>query len=1207
MPDAATRTPPPDQRERSRALDATRSVLVRAPAGSGKTDLLTRRFLRLLSEVDDPGQIVAITFTKAAAAEMRHRILAELEKAAARSHAATAGDGFSMESLAQRALARSRSRGWNLIDLPGQLRISTIDSFCRELALQRPLLSSLGGGLDISEQPFDLYRRAARRTLESIDDRNDAVLRESIEALLLWRDNGWREIEDQLVKMLAQRDRWMHGFVLDRDPDWDALRAQLEAPFCNAARNALTRLSSLLDQAPHARKEAHALARFACTQGAAALFQELAELAEFPMAPFADAAAIEEAQQACACLARLLLTGGSFRKQVDKRHGFPVDRKQEKNRLMHLIADLGKIPGLESALAAAADLPPLRYAEDDWRILRACFALLRRAAGELQVVFAESAHADYTEVAQIAESVLRGESGIPSEAALAVADGIRHLLVDEFQDTSRRQHRLLARLIAAWEERAGRTCFVVGDPMQSIYFFRDADAELFPRVERIGLEIPDNLPLAFDSVRLFANFRTARLLVTRLNKFFSEVFEADDGSGVHFAPAEPARAEPAPADDPTPRMELHFAFMPDSRRAAAAGDGAAERIAGERETALQKQAEEMVDLVRSHLPRMRQARANGEKYRVAVLGRTHKALAPVAEALRAARIAFRAVDLEELQQRPEILDALALARALLNPHDRVAWLGALRAPWCGLSLADLHALTSADDAALIRRPVPELVAERLPLLSAEGRAAAERVLRTVESAPRLRFTQPAASPGTWIEQVWLALGGPQCVDAAARANLDLLWRALDALPEGEQDIFGPALDAALADLKAQPDPDAESECGVQLMTIHKSKGLEFEVVIVPELQAGTWHGDLKLLSWLERGVAEPGDAEEPTEFLVAPLPSKGAESSAARRWVERVYHERESQEMRRLLYVAATRAREELHLFAHPAYKTEPNGSLTLLEPRESLLKIAWPALAADARRAFDAWRAPREAQVEALAAQADNLQTMPAPNRGTMLRRLPADAHIPAAESIASTLEPPLAGMGKLYQRHEGGVHSRALGVGVHVLLQELAQLRGSADWNSARAALARMEPRIAALARGAGIERQQAAQIAARAMEIVQQAAQDARAQWILSPHPDAASEARWAGVVNGRLRTVQVDRVFRAGAEPLSADGDAWWIVDYKTAHEDGAAPGTALPELRKIFAPQIEVYAQVLRNLRGQDTQIRGGLYYPRMMQFDWWEI
>ena len=125
---------PPDQTQRDLALDPGRSILVQAPAGSGKTTLLTERFLRLLAEVEEPGQVVAITFTNAAAAEMRNRILDELRK-------------NEPNPIAKRALEHSQALGWKLLDLPAQLRIMTIDSFCRELALQQPLLSGLGGGL----------------------------------------------------------------------------------------------------------------------------------------------------------------------------------------------------------------------------------------------------------------------------------------------------------------------------------------------------------------------------------------------------------------------------------------------------------------------------------------------------------------------------------------------------------------------------------------------------------------------------------------------------------------------------------------------------------------------------------------------------------------------------------------------------------------------------------------------------------------------------------------------------------------------------------------------------------------------------------------------------------------------------------------------------------------------------------------------------
>ncbi|HXZ88358.1 MAG TPA: UvrD-helicase domain-containing protein, partial [Candidatus Binataceae bacterium] len=572
MPSPQPRTPPPDQTEREKAIDPRRSILVRAPAGSGKTTLLAERFLRLLVEVDEPGQVVAITFTDAAAAEMRNRVLDELQK-------------DEPNLIARRALEHSQTQGWNLLDLPAQLRIQTIDSFCRDLALQQPLVTALSGGLDIAKQPAELYRRAARRTLEQLG-KHDAALSEAIEALLFWRDNNWTETEDLTVEMLANRDRWMHDFVLDRDPDWLALRERLERPLARAH------------------------------------------------------------------------------------------------------------PG-DPALA--------HYTDAEWSIVRACFTLLRHAAAELRVVFAEAAAVDFVEVAQIALNVLKGEDEFPLDAAQAVADGIHHLLVDEFQDTSRRQHELLRRLIAAWPEREGRTCFVVGDPMQSIYFFRDADAELFPRVEQLGLEIPGDLPLRFDPVLLTANFRSAPPLVRSVNDMFTRVFAGDDGSGVTFTKAEPARDKDDDAAQPGPRlvaesapfMSLHLEFMPDSPRGKLDPDRK-KQIAAKREAARDRQIDETVAIVRGHLPRIeaalaanaqKQSSGKREKYRIAILGRARKSLAPIAAALRQAAIPFRAVDLEELQDRPEIIDALTLVRALLNPHDRVAWLGVLRAPWCGLSLA----------------------------------------------------------------------------------------------------------------------------------------------------------------------------------------------------------------------------------------------------------------------------------------------------------------------------------------------------------------------------------------------------------------------------------------------------------------------------------------------------------------------------------------
>jgi ATP-dependent exoDNAse (exonuclease V) beta subunit len=1217
MKDSFVISAPPDQDQRVSAVDPRHSILVQAPAGSGKTDLLTRRFLRLLAEVDDPRHIVAITFTRAAAAEMRHRILSELEKAASRASFDQVHDEFSMEALADQALARSHKFGWQLLDLTSQLRISTIDSFCRELAIQQPIHSGVGNDLQINERPTDLYRRAARLTLRRLGDSRLPELSDSINRLLLWRDNGWKELEELLVKMLSQRDRWMHKFVLSQEPDWNEIREWLERPFADAVRTSLESLTQLLDHVSGACDEALELAQFACAHGPGEIHRELAELAEFPYGPYDSPAALENARSAYLCLSNLLLKkDGIFRQQIDSRLGFPKEHLDEKLRLQDLIGQLSTICGIEEELAGVRKLPPARFNDEDWQIVRASFTLLRHAAGELKAVFAEAGTVDFVEVAQIARQVLRDEDRLPTEAALAAADDIRHLLVDEFQDTSRRQHEFISALILAWPESTGRTIFVVGDPMQSIYSFRDAEAELFGRVKEVGFEFSDEESFPLHPVKLSANFRSDQRLVLSTNDVFEKVFAEPDGSGIEFAKAEPARSSTASQHQ---RLELHLEFIPQIKSGNASDREsvrAREEIKVRREAARTSQIAELIALIRSHLDRADAARSAGSKYRLAVLGRARAALAPIASALREAEIPFRAVELENLKDRPEILDATALARALLNPQDRVAWLGVLRAPWCGLSLAELHTIAVTDDASRPTAPILELLRDRLDLLPTASRKAAERVLEAFASLPQLRNMLPTASTGTLVHQIWRSIGGDLCVDASGRANLELFWKLLDGLPGGEQDLTGPALDAALEDFCALPDPTTSSECGVQLMTIHKSKGLEFEIVIVPDLQARNGSSRSDLLSWFERGIAEPNESGDLTEFLVAPLQFKGTDAGKAKLWVDNIRRERELQETRRILYVAATRAREELHLFAQPTYKVE-SGSRMLLEPRNSLLATAWPALEDEIRTRFNKLSPAHqdteldaEHTVQQLAASGEsNLIVMPSLSRPTILRRLPEDFQHSCAINTNPASAEAVIGLGDAnpYQRHEGGSLSRALGNAVHRLLEELARLRMDHDWNEARNELEKSRPRIIASIRSTGLSVSQAQQINSKAYEIALNASRDHHGQWLLSQHHEAASESSWAGIVAGNLRLVRVDRLFRAGLEPLLPGEGAQWIIDYKTAHADDLDPNLALPGFRAAFAPQLKMYADVLRNVHGPDLQLRAGLYYPRMSIFDWWEI
>ena len=433
-------------------------------------------------------------------------------------------------------------------------------------------------------------------------------------------------MQELIVEMLSRRDRWMQGFVLGgepelHDPDLRGLRERLERPFARAVRAGLRAVCDKLDQLPDACDRAMELARIACSQSGGELHALLAEMTAFPSSECA-AAELEQAHEALLCLAKLVLTeAGAFRKQVNKSHGFPPDRMREKARMLEFVADLRSVPGLEAALHTLRELPHVRYPDEDWQIVRACFALLRQAAAELQVVFAEAGAADFIEIAQIAQRVLAAEDSLPSDAAMDAADEIRHLLVDEFQDTSRRQHQLLAGIVAAWPDRAGRTLFAVGDPMQSIYFFRDADAELFPRVRLAGLEIPNGEPLALESVRLAANFRAAPALVSCFNQMFADVFAEPDESGIVFAASVSARTLSSQTGEP---VALHLEFVPQTSRGSSASLVDTELI----HSAHERQVAEIVALIRSHQGRIDAARARGEAYRIAVLGRSRKALRP---------------------------------------------------------------------------------------------------------------------------------------------------------------------------------------------------------------------------------------------------------------------------------------------------------------------------------------------------------------------------------------------------------------------------------------------------------------------------------------------------------------------------------------------------------------------------------------------------
>ncbi len=234
----------------------------------------------------------------------------------------------------------------------------------------------------------------------------------------------------------------------------------------------------------------------------------------------------------------------------------------------------------------------------------------------------------------------------------------------------------------------------------------------------------------------------------------------------------------------------------------------------------------------------------------------------IAAALRQAGVPYRATEIESLAGQQEVLDALSLLRAMLHPADRVAWLAVLRAPWCGLSVHDLHIVAGEDDPALATHCIDELLTERASRLSSEGRDRALRVQAVLHAAQTQAGRQPM---GLWLRSAWHTLGAPLYLDAQQCANVEALFELITASEERGEIIDANLLLQRLQDLCARD--LATQVCAVEIMTIHKAKGLEWDMVIVPGLDLRGRQDSAPLLHVLQEGEAQ----------LMAPVSPKGDE------------------------------------------------------------------------------------------------------------------------------------------------------------------------------------------------------------------------------------------------------------------------------------------------------------------------------------------
>ena len=966
----------PDSLQREEALDPTRSFIVEAPAGSGKTSLLVQRYLRLLSIADRPESVVAMTFTRKAAAELLERVLTSFDEAEEIEEL----DEYKKKTsqLAKAVLSRDSVLGWNIRTDTTRLQIQTIDSLCAMLTRQMPVVSRLGGSPNVVENAGDAYHLAARQTIRDLAEGKQEH-RELFRRISLHFDNDLTRLECQVSEMLERREQW---------------------------------------------------------------------------------------------------------------------------RALH------------------AALQPNRIDAQDF-----C-DLLGFAERELREVFRARGEVDFSEVTRAAIDAL-GSPESPSDLLYWLDYRIEHLLVDEFQDTSLAQYELLEKLTGQWSDGDGRTLFVVGDPMQSIYRFRQAEVGLFLecwKSRQLGA-------VRLSPLQLTSNFRSTPEIVEWTQVTFASIMTEDNqrNASVKLRPAEASR----PPTGIEPKL---IPFVNDKGR---------------------EEAAEIVKLAQDSLP----------KGDVAILVRGRNHLAEILPALRDAGIRYEAVEIDQLQKAQHVLDLVSLTRAIVHLGDRVSWLACLRAPWCGLRLADLATLAEHEK----DRTVLELLSDpdKIAGLSPEGRS---RALNVADVLGRAVAHAGRCSLRILVEQSWMALGGPSVLrEGSHRADVETYLDLIESFEEGGTIRDFSLLRERLEFLFAQPVSGADC---VKIMTIHNAKGLEFDTVILPKLGAKAKRTDRDLIIWAEEfddGVAR---------FEVAAQPRRGAKDQLYESICKKL-DQQEDEELKRLFYVATTRAKNRLYLLGNADAKKD--RSCCTAASKHTFLGLIWPAVSKEFESLLrrKAWQ--QSSFFEQFNEPQNVLRRLPITWRTPRLdhsvhwepdvRRATASARTIAYEWVSDT--------------------GRHIGTVVHEILKRVAR-EGPADWNEER--MAAVGPIVTSELLRLGVSADEESRASGQVRRAVLNTVRSAKGRWILERHQDAQSEWAISGSIGDKLVNGTVDRVFR--------DGEGrWWIVDYKTSEHEGADLNKFLAEEERRYRGQLESYATLMARL--VEGPISLGLYFPLLDAWrDW---
>ena len=833
-----------DSQARARAVDPRFNVALEASAGTGKTRVLVDRYINLLRAGVDPSNILAITFTRKAAAEMRERIMATLRAAAA------AGE-----------IPPARWR--ELRDRTADIAVSTIDAFCLSLLREFPLEADLDPAFSIADDTelprlIDEALDRAIRTCRSVarDDGNVA---------LAFAQLGERRVRSGLTTLLSRRI-----VAPDVLAKYLAASGAADLDIDAATRRAATSLIGVLDSMRGGCD------RFLETGPLEPAFHLLARglrqlRASLEAAETLDAGTV----QAVFSRARehfLTQDGGARVRCPYPKTAFASD------------ADWHTHKGLVVNHAEAVLRVSAAYRRDlNLLVSRGIWRMFRVAEAEYRRTLDAHAVLDFSDLVLRALDLLRRMDDF-AQSRYRLESRYHHVLVDEFQDTSRAQWELVSLLVQSWGDGAGLaytgplqpSIFIVGDRKQSIYAFRDADVSVLREASRYleGLRTDGDVRRSISR-----SFRAVPPILAFINDVCHDIDKAADRPDAF----EYGQSDRFPIDQPSSTEDE----APLGIVAADTPESCAEATAVEIRRLLASGV-----TVRDRETGVRRAIRAGD---IGILFRTRESHREFEAAL--ARHDIRSYVYKGLGffDADEIKDLLALIWYLADPVSDLRAAALMRSRFFGISDEALRLLAPEVSEAL-RSPATPAVWSQLAAgdqqALGEARNSTRRWLGFVDRLPAAELIDAILSESAYGAE----LRGPRFPQA--RENLKKmrsLMRRIQNRGYGTLARMAAHLDRLAVGDEANAAIDAFD--AVNLMTVHAAKGLEFPVVFVVNLARGSGSRRDPV-----RVTADPSG--EGGSVAVGDFQSDADDDHAAR----------EREETKRLLYVALTRARDRLYL-----------------------------------------------------------------------------------------------------------------------------------------------------------------------------------------------------------------------------------------------------------------------------------------------------